>query len=163
MADNELMVLIYETMQKQLNQFKDSRVVMQTLCSRVGELEKLASSLDSRTKAAEERLTAIENGLKPLKDIHSSNTKLTDSINAMRGTLSTVVSPGIRLVGDSNKELKQSVRELSNVHRQVMDEFEQYELRLTQIEDDIRNIIKRRLLRPDTNENYAAEDENGNG
>lgn len=163
MADNELMVLIYETMQKQLNQFKDSRVVMQTLCNRVGELERLVEVLDSRSRATDERLTAIENSLRPLKDIDSSNTKLTDSINAMRGTLSTVISPGISLVGDAHKEIKQSVRELASVHRQVMDEFEQYELRLVQIEDDIRRIIKRQLLRSDLKDSKDREDENSNG
>lgn len=163
MADNELMVLIYETMQKQLNQFKDSRVVIQTLCNRVGELEKLVGELCGQSKKIDERISAAESSLKSLRDITSSNGKLTDSINAMRGTLGTVVAPGITLVGNTNKELRQSIRELTNVHRQVMDEFEQYELRLAQLEDEIRRMMRRQLLKSDLHEEKNTEDKTENG
>lgn len=159
MADNELMVLIYETMQKQLNQFKDSRVVMQTLCSRVGELEKQLAELAADSKAINERLAAAENELKTIRRLENSNVKLTDSINAMRGTISTVVAPGIKLVGDTHKELKGSIRDLTTVHRQVMDEFEQYELRLAQLEDDIKRMMHRQLMRSDITEETRAEEE----
>ena len=163
MADNELMVLIYETMQKQLNQFKDSRVVIQTLCNRVGELEKLVGELCEHSKKIDERLSAAEGSLKSLRDITGSNNKLTDSINAMRGTLGTVVAPGITLVGNTHKEIKQSIRDLTVVHKQVMDEFEQYELRLAQLEDEIRRMMRRQLLKSDLGEEKDTEGGTENG
>lgn len=163
MTDNELMVLMYETMQKQLNQFKDSRVVTQTLCTRVGELEKLIEDLVNRTESIEKRLSTAESGLNALNDITHSNNKLKDSVNAMRDTLGNVVTPGINLIGNVHKEMKQSIRDLTLIHNQVMDEFEQYELRLVQIEDEIKKIIKNQLLKSDTSSNEDTEDSNTNG
>lgn len=156
MADNELMVLIYETLQKQLNQFKDSRVVTQTLCNRMGELEKTVKKLEERTKSIEERLSSVEEHFDIVKEVNASDKRLTATINAMRGTLDTVTNPGITLVGNAHKEIKDAVRELSTVHQQVMDEFEQYELRLVRTEDYIQKLMTRMAL----NAAEAAEAEN---
>ena len=164
MTDNELMVLMYETMQKQLNQFKDSRVVTQTLCTRVGELEKLIrGSRKPHRVYRKTQLSTAESGLNALNDITHSNNKLKDSVNAMRDTLGNVVTPGINLIGNVHKEMKQSIRDLTLIHNQVMDEFEQYELRLVQIEDEIKKIIKNQLLKSDTSSNEDTEDSNTNG
>lgn len=158
MADNELMVLIYETLQKQLNQFKDSRVVIQTLCNRTAELEKLADNIDKRMSSMEDRISAVEKNMLVLRDVKDSNVKLNDSINAMRGTLSTVVAPGIQIVSNAHKDIKQSIRGLTDVHKQVMDEFEQYELRLVRIEDEIRRLMRRQILAAEVKQ----EDDNVN-
>ena len=81
----------------------------------------------------------------------------------MRGTLGTVVAPGITLVGNTHKEIKQSIRDLTVVHKQVMDEFEQYELRLSQLEDEIRRMMRRQLLKSDLGEEKDTEGGTENG
>ena len=60
MADNEVLVLIYETMQKQLGQMKDSRVVIQSLANRTAALEETLKSIDERTGEMSERLDTLE-------------------------------------------------------------------------------------------------------
>ena len=59
-SDNEVMVLIYETVQKQLNQIKDTRVVLQSLTNRVTELETSVKGVNERTSDISERLSVLE-------------------------------------------------------------------------------------------------------
>lgn len=158
MPDNELLVLIYETLQKQLNQFKDSRVIIQTVCDRMGALEKDMQAVTGRMQAIENRLSSMEEKIELVNSLNESHKKLTATVNAMRATIDTVVNPSITLIGGSNKEMKESVRNLSFVHKQVMDELEQYELRLVMIEDAIQKIITKQVI--DTKDNPEENNDN---
>lgn len=158
MPDNELLVLIYETLQKQLNQFKDSRVIIQTVCDRMGALEKDMQAVTGRMQAIENRLSSMEEKIELVNSLNESHKKLTATVNAMRATIDTVVNPSITLIGGSNKEMKESVRNLSFVHKQVMDELEQYELRLVMIEDAIQKIITKQFI--DTKDNPEENNDN---
>ena len=146
MSDNEVLVLIYETMQKQLGQMKDSRVVLQSLNSRVSDLEALLQTLNDRTDILSERLAVLENAMDGLDKVNSSNKKLYATVNAMRGTLDTVTNPSITMVADTHKSINKAIRDLTTVHAHVMDEFEQYELRLAKTEDAILKILTNQVL-----------------
>ncbi len=153
-SDNELLVLIYENIQKTLNQIKDSRVVIQTLANRVGTLETTVSEMEERTTDISGRLGGVEKTLKALSDtiykktgeLSESTACAAESVNAMRGTLDRVTNPSILTISNTHKATKEAVRELKDVHNRVMDEFEQYNLRLARAEDTIERLLKNRIL-----------------
>lgn len=153
MADNEMIVLIYDTLQKQLNEMKNSRVVIQSLCDRVSKLEKDMETLNKRSEEIDDRLEVTGMILKALNDTANSNTKLSSTVNALRGTIDHVTNPSISLIATVHKEIKQSLNKLSDVHRDVMNEFEQYALRMAKAEDSISQIKNNTLLRNETEEN----------
>ena len=154
-SDNEVMVLIYETVQKQLGQIKDSRVVMQTLTNRVGELSRTIDAISARTDDISSRLESLEKTVhsldldssRALKSVNSSNTQLKDTVNAMRQTIDNVTNPSVTLISRNSRELKDTVRDMRSVHSSVMDEFEQYEIRLVKLEDSIDKMLKNQLLK----------------
>ncbi|MGN1116911.1 MAG: hypothetical protein ACI4TH_10095 [Candidatus Ornithomonoglobus sp.] len=153
-SDNELLVLIYENIQKTLNQIKDSRVVIQTLANRVGTLEATVERMEESTADIHDRLEAVEETLTGLNDtvyrrtgeLAASVTGTGEAVNAMRGTFDRVTNPSILTISNSHMETKEAVRELKTVHNRVMDEFEQYNLRLARTEDAIERLIKNQLL-----------------
>ena len=157
-SDNEVMVLIYETVQKQLGQIKDSRVVMQTLTNRVGELSRTIDAISARTDDISSRLESLEktvhsldlNSSRALKSVNSSNTQLKDTVNAMRQTIDNVTNPSVTLISRNSRELKDTVRDMRSVHSSVMDEFEQYEIRLVKLEDSIDKMLKNQLLKAES-------------
>ncbi|MGN0181739.1 MAG: hypothetical protein ACI4DP_04915 [Candidatus Ornithomonoglobus sp.] len=163
-SDNELLVLIYENIQKTLNQIKDSRVVMQTLASRVGTLETTVSSMEERTADISGRLEIVEETLAGLNDtvykktgeLAASTTGAAEAVNAMRGTLDRVTNPSILTISNTHKATKEAVRELKDVHNRVMDEFEQYNLRLARAEDTIEKLFKNQIL----NERVSVDEVN---
>lgn len=157
MHDNEMIVLIYETLQKQLNEMKNSRVVIQSLCDRVSQLEKNVETLNCHSKEIEDRLAVTEMILKALSDTTASNKGLTSTVNALRSSIEHVTNPSISLIATVHKEIKQSIRELSSVQREVMDEFEQYELRLAHAEDSISQLKHNTLLSHLPEENKTDE------
>lgn len=157
MPDNEMTVLIYETLQKQLNEMKNSRIVVQSLCDRITKLEKAVEELNELSHGMDERLSVTEMVLKALNDTTSSNKGLTSTVNALRGSIEHVTNPSISLIATVHKEIKQSIRELSAVHREVMDEFEQYQLRLARAEDGISQLKHNSLLANTPEDNEVDE------
>ncbi len=160
-SDNEVMVLIYETVQKQMSQIKDTRVVVQSLANKVAEFEKSISDMNERTadmSARIEKMETLVNDMSgkmetALKTTEQSNTRLKDDVDAMRRTLDNVTNRSIAVVGKNNGEMKNAVRELTTVHAHVMDEFEQYELRLLKLEDSIDKMLTKQIIKEDsTNE-----------
>lgn len=153
-SDNEVMVLIYETVQKQLNQIKDSRVVIQSLANRTSEIESTVKEMNANTEAAINRLAVLEQAVAELMDrvtgsvdrVNDTDSKLRDTVNAMRATLDNVTNPSISLVSGNNKDIRDSVRELGNAHREIMDRFESYEIRMLKLEDNIDKLFKRQVL-----------------
>ena len=153
-SDNELLVLIYENIQKTLNQIKDSRVVIQALANRVGTLETTVASMEKGTADIRERLEFVEETLTALNDtvykrtgeLASSAAGAAEAVNAMRGTLDRVTNPSILTISNAHTATKEAVRDLKSVHNRVMDEFEQYNLRLARAEDAIERLIKKQLL-----------------
>lgn len=164
-SDNELLVLIYENIQKTLNQMKDTRVVIQTLANRIGTLERVVDDMDDRTNDICERIGSMEKTVSALttkvdnelSELTASNVDLTDTIDAMRGTLENVTTPGIVSVSDSQRAMKDSVRELNNIHSRVSDEFIHYELRLSKLEDIIVKMLKGQLYTRKEKEAQKAE------
>ena len=161
MADNEVLVLIYETMQKQLGQMKDSRVVIQSLANRTAALEETLKSIDERTGEMSERLDTLEQAVVlfgdkteiGLDNTAKNNFKLSHTVDAMRTTIDSVVTPSVTVVANAHKDIKAEIRELAMVHKRVMDEFEQYELRMVQLEDIIKKMLNDQLQKPDKHEN----------
>lgn len=153
-SDNEVMVLIYETVQKQLNQIKDSRIVIQSLANRTAEIEKTVKEMNESTAAAVKRIEALETAVagmterngQSLERFNDSDVKLRETVNAMRATLDNVTNPSISLVSRNHSEIKDAVREMSNMHSRVTDEFEQYEIRLLKLEDNIEKMLKKQVL-----------------
>lgn len=153
-SDNEIMVLIYETVQKQLNQLKDSRVVMQTLAARVGSLESSVDAIKEQSSDIAQRLENLEmqvarmnaNSDKKLSANAAASMSLKNTVDAMRGTLENVTNPSVKLISDNSCGLKDTVRELKSVQDRVNDEFEQYSLRLMRLEDSIDKMLKKQLL-----------------
>lgn len=153
-SDNEVMVLIYETVQKQLNQIKDTRVVLQSLTNRVAELESSTKSMYERTSDISERLGILEQAVaafggkaaEGLEKSSMSDRKLKDSVDAMRASLDNVTNPSISLVSRNHSEIKDAVRDLRTVHSAILDEFEQYELRMLKLENNIDQMLKNRVL-----------------
>ncbi len=153
-ADNEILVLIYETLQKQLGQIKDSRVVIQTLSNRSAESERLLKALDERTKGLEERVDALEKTVASFADktnssiakANNSNTALTNTVNAMRASIDNVTNPSIVLVSNNHKDIKAAIRDLRSVHQEIRDQFEDYHIRLLRAEDNFDKILKNQLL-----------------
>lgn len=165
-SDNEIMVLIYETVQKQLNQIKDSRVVMQNLSTKVTELDRTIKEISVKTGDIANRLDSLETRFeavrqsseKGLNSVNGTNGRLKDTVDAMRSTLDKVTNPSIATVSRNSSALKESARELKNVHMRVMDEFEQYELRLVRLEDSIDKMLKKQLLNMKHDEEKAEPD-----
>ena len=153
-SDNEVMVLIYETVQKQLNQIKDSRVVIQSLANRTAEIENTVKEMNANTDAAISRLAALEETVAALTErvtgsvdrVNDTDSKLRDTVNAMRATLDNVTNPSILLVSGNNSDIREAARELGNAHREMMDRFEGYELRMLKLEDSIDKLMKRQVL-----------------
>lgn len=158
MADNELIVLIYETLQKQLNEMKNSRIVIQSLCDRVSKLEKTMETLNERSDEIENRLEVTSMIMKALNDTTSSSKTLTSTVNALRGTIEHVTNPSISLIATVHKDIKKSMRDLTAVHKDVMDEFEQYELRLAIAEDRLNQIRNNTLLKEGPEEKKTSEE-----
>ena len=71
----------------------------------------------------------------------------------MRTTIDSVVTPSVTVVANAHKDIKAEIRELAMVHKRVMDEFEQYELRMVQLEDIIKKMLNDQLQKPDEHEN----------
>lgn len=165
-SDNELLVLIYENIQKTLNQIKDSRVVIQTLANRVGTLETTLSDMEKRTADISGRLGAVEETLTGLNDtvykktgeLAASSAGAAEAVNAMRGTLDRVTNPSILTISNTHKATKEAVRELKDVHNRVMDEFEQYNLRLARAEEAIERLMKNRILPDSATEKEVKND-----
>lgn len=165
-ADNEILVLIYETLQKQLGQIKDSRVVIQSLANRAAESEKLLKNLDERAGGLEERVDALEQTLALLADKTNSgltrtvdsNTALTSTVNAMRASIDNVTNPSIVAISNTHKDIKAAVRDLKNIHQELHDEFEGYQIRLLRAEDNFDKILKNQLLIQRGTEEKADEE-----
>ena len=157
-SDNEVMVLIYETVQKQLNQIKDSRVVIQSLANRTAEIENTVKEMTANTNAAINRLAALEETVAALTErvtvsvdrVNDTDLKLRDTVNAMRATLDNVTNPSISLVSGNNSDIRNAVRELGNAHSEMMDRFEGYEIRMLKLEDNIDKLLKRQVLTAQT-------------
>ena len=153
-SDNEVMVLIYETVQKQLNQIKDTRVVLQSLANRVSELETTTKSMYERTADISERVGVLEEAVaafggkaaEGLEKAAAAGVRMKDATDAMRSTLENVTNPSISLVSGNHAALKEAVRDLRNVHGAILDEFEQYELRMLKMENTIEQLLKNRIL-----------------
>ena len=166
-SDNEVMVLIYETVQKQLNQIKDTRVVLQSLTNRVTELESSVSGVNERTSDISERLGVLEEAVaafggraaEGLEKSAASDVRLRDSVDAMRASLENVTNPSISLVSRNHSELKEAVRDLKNVHGAILDEFERYELRMLKLENSIDQMLKNRLLTLQAKDTEKKDDE----
>lgn len=177
-ADNELLVLIYENIQKTLNQMKDSRVVIQTLAARTGELEKTVKNMDARineisdginrhTEDLSARLDEVEKAVAKLtgtvykkqSEAVSVNKLMTDTVNAMRGTIERVTNPAIVTISKTHMDTKEAVRELKEVHNRVMDEFEQYHIRLAQAEDVIEKLLTDQILPADAKKGDSADEQ----
>ena len=156
-SDNEVMVLIYETVQKQLNQIKDTRVVLQALANRVTELETSTKGMLERTSDISERLGVLEEAVAAfggkaamgLEHAAASENRIGTSVDALRRTVEGVTNPSITLVSRNHSEIKDAVREMGMMHKTVLDEFEQYELRLLKLENTIDQILHDRILTDD--------------
>lgn len=166
-SDNEVMVLIYETVQKQLNQIKDTRVVLQSLTNRVSELELSTKSMLERTSDISERLSVLEEAVaafggraaEGLEKSYTSDIKLKDSVDALRSSLENVTNPSISLVSRNHGEIKDAVRDLKTVHGAILDEFERYELRMLKLENNIEQMLKNRLLTMRAEDTEKKDDE----
>lgn len=153
-SDNEIMVLIYETVQKQLNQIKDSRVIIQSLANRTAEMESALKAISEETQAVTRRLAAIEENVAALTErttesvdrVNDTDSRLRNTVDAMRNTLDNVTNPSISLISGNSTDMKAAVRELGNAHRDIMDRFEGYEIRLLRLEDSIDKLFKRQVL-----------------
>lgn len=166
-SDNEVMVLIYETVQKQLNQIKDSRVMIQSLANRTAEMESAVKAISEETQAVTRRLAALEETVAALTDktvasvdrVNDTDERLCSTVDAMRNTLDKVTNPSISLISGNSSVMKESVRELGNVHRDIMDRFEGYEIRMLKLEDNIDKLFKRQVLIAQPESGQEPEDE----
>ena len=77
----------------------------------------------------------------------------------MRSSLENVTNPSISLVSRNHSELKEAVRDLKNVHGAILDEFEQYELRMLKLENNIDQMLKNRLLTLQAKDTEKKDDE----
>ena len=124
-SDNEVMVLIYETVQKQLNQIKDTRVVLQSLANRVSELETTTKSMYERTSDISERVGVLEEAVaafggkaaEGLEKAAAAGVRMKDAADAMRSTLENVTNPSISLVSGNHAALKEAVRSQERARR----------------------------------------------
>ncbi|MBQ3426255.1 MAG: hypothetical protein IJH37_03805 [Clostridia bacterium] len=166
-SDNEIMVLIYETVQKQLNQIKDSRVMIQSLANRTAEMESAVKAISEETQAVTMRLAALEESVAALTDktvtsvdrVNDTDDKLRSTVDAMRNTIDKVTNPSISLISSNNSAMKESVRELAGAHRDIMDRFEGYEIRMLKLEDNIDKLFKRQVLIAQPEPKQESEDE----
>lgn len=151
-SDNELLVLIYENIQKTLGQIKDSRVVTQTLANRVGEIEASVAKIAEESSNVGERLDAVEGALASLTGtVARKNGEMAEAaadsaraLDTLAGTLDRVTNPAILTISRTHKSTKDAVRDLKDVHNRVMDEFELYNIRLAEAENAIAGLRKRR-------------------
>lgn len=159
--DNEMLLLIYETMQKQLGQMKDSRVVIQSLEERTKALEELMENMAVSSVQMSERLQTLEKAVVlfsegseiGLEKTARNSVRLAHTVDAMRDTVNDVVVPSISIVAETHKDIKAEIRELSSVHKSVMDEFEHYQLRMLQLEDIIKKLLNNQLSKNEASEN----------
>lgn len=159
--DNEMLLLIYETLQKQSGQIKDTRVVLQELEARTNSLEELMEDIAVSSVQMSKRLDMLEKAVVLFSETSEigfektvkNSVRLAHTVDAMRDTISDVVAPSISILAETNKNIKTEMRELSNVHESIMDEFEQYQLRMLQLEDIIRKLLNNQLTKKEATEN----------